>query len=139
MFANRQGARQTKDNISRRLKTAIKRANPKLANAGIEPLSLEKVTPYSFRRTYASLRAALRDDPVYAAEQMGHTDPAFTFRTYAKAVRRRGRLSGAHLEAFDRALEWARIGPAESAEIGRNADLGAEEVSNPASESQERH
>jgi integrase len=38
------------------------------------------------RRTYASLRAALRDDPVYIAEQLGHQDPAFTFRVYQKAA-----------------------------------------------------
>ena len=110
LFVNRQGARQTKDNISRRLKTAIKRANKTLTAASIEPLSLKQITPYSFRRTYASLRAALRDDAVYASEQMGHTDPSFTFRVYARAVKRRERLSGNYLEQFDRALEWARMG-----------------------------
>jgi hypothetical protein len=86
---------------------------------GIEPLS-EEVTPYSFRRTYSSLRASrwidaegnMRpgDDPVYIAEQMGHTDPKFTFRVYQRAVKRRERLSGAHLEAFDKALQWAAMG-----------------------------
>jgi hypothetical protein len=50
------------------------------------------------------MRAALRDDPVYIAEQLGHEDPAFTFRVYQRAVKRRERLSGAYLEAFDRAL-----------------------------------
>jgi hypothetical protein len=39
-----------------------------------------------------------------------HTDPTLTFRIYQKAVKRRERLSGAHLEAFDQALEWARMG-----------------------------
>ena len=50
------------------------------------------------------------DDPVYIAEQMGHTDPKFTFRVYQRAVKRRERLSGAHLEAFDKALQWAAMG-----------------------------
>jgi integrase len=78
------------------------------------------VSPYSFRRLYASLRAArwvddegnLRsgDDQVYIAEQMGHTDSALTFRVYQRAVKCRERLTGAHLEAFDKALEWARMG-----------------------------
>jgi hypothetical protein len=41
---------------------------------------------------------------------MGHADPSFTFRVYARAVKRRERLSGAYLEAFDQALEWAQMG-----------------------------
>lgn len=119
VFVNRYGGRQNKDNISRRLKVAIKRANKELVKVGIEPLSNE-VTPYAFRRTYSSLRASrwidsegrMRpgDDPIYIAEQMGHTDPKFTFRVYQRAVKRRERLSGAHLEAFDKALQWAAMG-----------------------------
>lgn len=84
-------------NVVHRLKTAIRHANAQLAKSGIEPIS-ERVTPHSLRRTYASLRAALRDDPVYIAEQLGHTDPAFTFRVYQKAAKRRERLSGRYLE-----------------------------------------
>jgi integrase len=119
VFVNSHGRRQIKDNVQRRLKSAIKRANEVLERAGIEPLSAS-VTPYAFRRTYSSLRAARwidsdgnvrpGDDPIYIADQMGHTDPAFTFRVYQKAVKRRERLSSAHLQAFDRALEWARMG-----------------------------
>jgi integrase len=101
--------RQSETNICHRLKTTIKRANERLAELDIEPVS-ERVSPHSLRRTYASLRAALRDDPVYIAEQLGHTDPAFTFRVYQKAVKRRERLSGAYREAFDQAVEWAAMG-----------------------------
>jgi integrase len=50
------------------------------------------------------------DDAIYIAEQMGHKDPAFTFRVYQKAVKRRERLSPSHRRAFGRALEWARMG-----------------------------
>jgi hypothetical protein len=50
---------------------------------------------------------ACGDDPVYIAEQLGREDPTFTIRVYAKAVKRRGRLSGEYLAAFERALEWA--------------------------------
>ena len=46
----------------------MKAANEALAQAGIDPIG--PVTPHSLRRTYASLRAALRDDPVYIAEQL---------------------------------------------------------------------
>jgi integrase len=102
-------ARQTKDNIGRRLKVAIKRANVQLTKVGIETIS-ERVSPHSLRRTYASLRGAVRDDPVYIAEQLGHTDPRFTLSVYAKAAKRRERLSGDYREAFDRALQWAVMG-----------------------------
>jgi len=101
-------ARQTSRNVQARLATAVKAANRKLAASGIEPIG--KVSPHSLRRTYASLRAALRDDPVYIAEQLGHRDARFTFRVYQRAAKRRERLAGAHLEAFERALEWAATG-----------------------------
>jgi hypothetical protein len=39
------------------------------------------------------------------AEQLGHEDPGFTFRVYQRAVNRRDRLAGTHLQAFDRALD----------------------------------
>jgi integrase len=102
-------SRQNKDNVSRRLKTTISRANKKLSRLSIEPIS-ERVTPHSLRRTYASLRAAVGDDPVYIAEQLGHTDARFTFRVYQKAAKRRDKLSGAYLKAFDSAIDWAEIG-----------------------------
>jgi hypothetical protein len=72
------------------------------------------------RRTYASLRAAAGDHPVYIAEQLGHEDPGFTFRAYQRAVKRRERLKGAYLEAFDGALDWAGMG-SEGAERGDEA------------------
>lgn len=118
VFVSRSGRRQTVTNVDHRLKTAIRHANEQLTRDGIEAIS-ERVTPHSLRRTYASLRAALRDDPVYIAEQLGHTDPAFTFRVYQKAAKRRERLSGRYLEAFDEALDWAKLG-----KIGSDGVLG---------------
>jgi integrase len=102
-------ARQTPRNVQARIKTAVKAGNEALAEAGIQPIP-ERVTPHSLRRLYASLRAALRDDPVYIAEQLGHRDARFTFRVYQRAAKRRERLAGEHLAAFDRALEWAGMG-----------------------------
>ena len=52
------------------------------------------LTPHSLRRLYASLRFALGDDPVYVANQLGHTEPGFSMKVYASAVRRRERLIG---------------------------------------------
>jgi integrase len=87
-----------------------KGANEALAQDGIEPIS-ERVTPHSLRRTYASVRAALRDDPVYIAEQLGHRDARFTFRVFRWAAKRRERMTGEHLAAaFDRALDRAELG-----------------------------
>lgn len=59
---------------------------------------------------YASVRFALGDDPVYVAAQLGHTEPGFSMKVYASAVRRRERLIGAALREFDAALEWAAMG-----------------------------
>lgn len=109
VFVGRRGTRQTPDNVGRRLKSAIAKANVELEEAGIAPIS-ERVSPHSLRRTYASLRFACGDDPVYVAEQGGWADPSFPIKVYAKAVKRRDRLSGAHLEAFDAALQWAAMG-----------------------------
>ncbi len=55
---------QTISNLGRRVKTAIRHANEHLGDPGIKPIS-ERVPPQSLRRTYASLWAGLRDDPVY--------------------------------------------------------------------------
>ena len=106
---NGRRARQTPDNVGRRLKTAIRRANRTLAAAGIEPIS-ERVSPHSLRRTYASSRAACGDDPVYIAEQLGHEDPTFTIRAYAKAAKRRERLPDEYRRPFDEALQRAEMG-----------------------------
>jgi integrase len=114
--------------VARRLKTAINPANRKLAVLGIEPIS-ERVTPHSLRRTYASLRAASGDDPVYIAEQLGHTDPRFTLTVYTKAVKRRTKLSGAYLAEYERALAWATLPSAEKAPMGTSARVEAHELS----------
>ncbi len=81
-------------------------------------MTIGQVSPHSLRRTYASVRAALRDDPIYIAEQLGHKDDRFTFRIYQRAAKRREKLAGAYLEAFDAALDWARMGTnGDSAEL----------------------
>jgi integrase len=89
------------------LKPAIKLANGRLNEAGIEPIG--EVGLHGLRRTYASLRFALRDDPVWVAEQLGHSQPDFSMTVYARATKRRERLEGRVLAAFDRALKWADL------------------------------
>jgi integrase len=109
MFLNRNGQRQSVSNVERRLKTVIRRASKRLLKLGIRPID-ETVSPHSLRRLYASLRFALGDDPVYVAAQLGHTEPGFSMKVYASAVRRRERLIGAALREFDAALDWAAMG-----------------------------
>jgi integrase len=90
------------------LTPAVAAANVELEKAGIAPIG--RVTFHSLRRSYASLRCACGDDVRYTADQLGHEDPRFTLRDYAQATKRRDRLTGAHLKAYDRALDWARMG-----------------------------
>ena len=124
VFVTRTGSRQTVTNVDHRIKGAIKSANARLEKLGIEAIS-EKVTPHSLRRTYASMRASLGDDPVYIAAQLGHEDPGFTFRVYQRAFKRRNRLEGEYREAFDRALDWARMGANVDDETSASASASA--------------
>ena len=103
------GGKQNPSNLRRdMLKPAIEAANKRLAKDGIAPIGA--VGFHGLRRTFASLRCACGDDIRYTSSQLGHEDPRFTLRAYAQATRRRERLSGPHLKAYDRALDWARMG-----------------------------
>jgi integrase len=62
---------------------AIERANVKLATKKIVPRG--DVRPHRLRRTYASLRTAWGDDPVFVSRQIGHEDFRFTLSVYKKA------------------------------------------------------
>jgi integrase len=109
VFPTLAGRPDNRNNVRVRLfHPAIERANKTLTKVGLEPIG--NVTPHGLRRTYASLRSAVGDDPAYTASQLGHEDPAFTLRVYTQAVKRRDRLTGAELEAFDRAVQWAQMG-----------------------------
>lgn len=89
------------------LKPSIDRANVGLAKDGIAPVT---TTFHGLRRTYASLRCACGDDVAYTSAQIGHEDGRFTLKVYTQATRRRERLSGPHLRAYDAAIQWARMG-----------------------------
>lgn len=109
VFPTLRGLQDNRQNVRRRLLLpAIEKANVKLAEAGIE--TIDKVGLHGLRRTFASLRCAVGDDPAYTAAQIGHEDALFTLRTYTAAVKRRERLTPAERKAFDRAVDWARMG-----------------------------
>jgi integrase len=109
VIATSTGRKHNPSNLRRDvLSPAVSAANGKLEKDGIAPIG--HVTFHSLRRTYASLRCACGDDVRYTADQLGHEDPRFTLKVYAQATRRRDRLTGPHLRAFDGALEWAQMG-----------------------------
>jgi integrase len=90
------------------LRPAVTAANEKLAKDGLAPIG--KLGFHRLRRTWASMRCVCGDDPRYTATQGGWEDARFVLRVYAQAAKRRERLSGPHLKAYDRAIEWAQMG-----------------------------
>ena len=94
------------------LAPAVAAANGKLEKPGSRRSA--PITFHSLRRTYASFRCACGDDVRYTADQLGHEDPRFTLRVYAQATKRRDRLAGRSVKAYDRALEWARMGTSDA-------------------------
>jgi integrase len=107
------GRRHNASNLRRDvLFPAVATANENLAETGIVPIG--EITFHSLRRTYASLRCACGDDLRYTADQLGHEDPRFTLRAYAQATKRRDRLAKPQREAYDAAIEWARMGTSEA-------------------------
>ena len=112
------------------LRPAIEAANVELERDGIAAIG--PITFHSLRRTYASLRCACGDDVAYTSAQIGHEDARFTLRVYTGATRRRARPSGPHLRAYDRAIEWARMGTNGHERAGQPVLVPAEATRNPA-------
>jgi integrase len=90
------------------LQPVIKRADELLAGRGEHPLPLG-VTPHKLRHSFASILVALGRDPSYVMAQLGHTDPAFTLRVYAHAMRF-SEDERARLKALVEGVEWAPVG-----------------------------
>ena len=65
----------------------MSQANRLVAERGLQPLPLG-ITPHKLRHAFASIVVAIGNDPTYALQQLGHTDPAFTLRVYAHMMRR---------------------------------------------------
>jgi len=53
----------------------------------VRTAALVGVTPHALRHTYASILISQGRDPVFVADQLGHSDPAITLRVYAHLVR----------------------------------------------------
>lgn len=106
VFRKKSGGPQSVSNAQDRLSTAVGRANRKLPELKIG-LIPSNASPHALRRGYASLRCYLDRDLAYVMEQLGHAESGVTLDTYAKALKRRDRMSGKTLEQFDAACEWA--------------------------------
>lgn len=122
------GRKASPSNLRRDLlRPTIAQANAELEKDGIATIG--PITFHSLRRTAASLRCACGDDVAYTSAWLGHTDPRFTLKVYAQATKRRERLSGPHLRAYDRAIQWAQMGTNREAE---RVLATAEATKNPA-------
>ena len=81
------------------------------------------LTPHSLRRTFASLQVAVGEDPRYVMAQLGHTDPAFTLRVYAQAMRR-DESDRERLRALVEGADWAPMGTSGPEAVPRGAEEG---------------
>jgi hypothetical protein len=90
------------------LKPVLDRADELLADRRQHPLP-RGVTPHKLRHTFASILIALGRDPRHVMDQLGHTDPKFTLRVYAHAMRYSNQES-ARLKALVEGGDWAPIG-----------------------------
>jgi integrase len=88
VFPTGTGGRRDKDSLRTRvLAQVFERANELLEKRGRVPLP-KGLTPHKLRHTFASVLVACGEDPVSVMRQLGHTDPAFTLRTYAHMMSR---------------------------------------------------
>ena len=68
--------------------TAVSARNAARAFAGLaEDAGIPDATPHALRHTFASLLIAHGRDPVFVADQLGHSTPVITLRTYAHLFR----------------------------------------------------
>ena len=105
VFPTREGQHLSVGNFRNRvLAPATKRANEKLAAAGLPPLP-DKLTPRSLRRTFASLLYALGEPPPVVMAEMGHTTRRWRYTSMPKrcAV---GRTSGRRCGRSWKATNW---------------------------------
>jgi integrase len=88
VFPTGTGGRRDKDSLRTKvLAQVFERASELLERRGRVPLP-KGLTPHKLRHTFASVLVACGEDPVSVMAQLGHTDPAFTLRTYAHMMSR---------------------------------------------------
>ena len=109
VFPTSSGSRRDKDNARERVvRPVVAHADTLLARRGHSPLP-EGVTAHKVRHTFASILFVRGEDPPYLMAQLGHTDPAFTLRVYAHAMRRE-EGDKERLKALVEGRDWAPLG-----------------------------
>src|SRR5215210_1752200 len=109
VFPTSAGSRRDKDNARERvIRPVVAHADALLARRGQAPLP-DGVTAHKLRHTFASILYVRGEDPPYVMAQLGHTDPGFTLRVYAHAMRR-DEGDKERLKALVEGLDWAPLG-----------------------------
>jgi integrase len=109
VFVTSAGRARSRDNLRNDIVDAVvAHANRLVEERGLQPLPLG-ITPHKLRHTFASILVAIGKDPTYVMHQLGHTDPAFTLRVYAHAMRR-SEEERARLKALVEGHDWSHIG-----------------------------
>ncbi len=133
VFPTQRGGTMNDSNVRTRiLEKAVKRANERLEAKGSSPLP-EGLTPHKLRHTYCSVLVALGTDPAAIMNQIGHTDPGFTLRVYAHAMRR-DEASKAQLRVLVGAEDEAQEGVS-----GTNSGTNSENEGNGKPEESDSH
>jgi integrase len=97
-FPNRDGARNTPDNLRRRLAPVLTRANEVLAEQGLQPI--RHLTPHTMRRTFASILAVLNVSMPRTIQLLGHTNPTMTLAVYSRVMK----MGSGSVEALEAVL-----------------------------------
>ncbi len=109
VFPTSTGSRRDKDNARERvIRPVVTHADTLLAARAQPPLP-NGVTAHKLRHTFASILFVRGEDPPYVMAQLGHTDPAFTLRVYAHAMRRDDG-DKERLKALVEGRDWAPMG-----------------------------
>ena len=109
VFPTSSGSRRDKDNARERvIRPVVAHADTLLARRGHRPLP-EGVTAHKLRHTFASILYVRGEDPPYVMAQLGHSDPGFTLRVYAHAMRR-DEGDKERLKALVEGRDWAPFG-----------------------------
>ena len=123
VFVTATGTARSRHNLRQDVVDAtVAHAHRLVEERGMQPLPLG-ITPHKLRHTFASILVAIGKDPTYVMQQLGHTDPTFTLRVYAHAMRR-SEEERAQLKALVEGHDWAQIGhkTAESTSVAVERD-----------------
>ena len=116
VFPTSSGSRRDEDNARERvIRPVVTHADS--CSPGAAAHLPEGVSAHKLRHTFASILFVRGKDPPYVMGQLGHTDPAFTLRVYAHAMRRE-EGEKERLKALSERRDWAPFGMAAKTPCG---------------------